>query len=698
MEPDSITEITAVFILQLGIIFFSVRVFGRLAKKARIPQVLGELVAGIIIGPYALGGISLPGFPKGIFSMGLPSLAVSPELYAFATAGSIILLFASGLETNIRLFLRYSLAGGIISIAGVIASFAAGNFVGMLVFRASFMDPRCLFLGLLITSNSLGIIARQLADQKKMDTPESVTILAASVFDDVYSIIALAVVLGITAAMGGGAHAGKALDIPAILGIAAKVFGIWLGCVALGLIFAKKLACFLKLFGSTFDFSVLALGLAMILAGVFEKQGLAMIIGAYIAGLSLSKTDIAPVIQERIRGIYELFVPVFFAVMGMMVNIRDIASLSVLAFGAIYSGAAIIAKMAGCGIPSLLLGFNVKGAMRIGTGMAPRGEMTLIIAGIGLALGILSQELFAVLILMILITTLAAPPLFSACLKIPGPGTRKPVKDDDITSMTCEFSSVEITNLVLNTLYQDLRSEGFYVQVMNFDKSLCQVRKDDIYLSIREEENIVTIETSAANMPFAKTAVYEVILELYESIQKLRDTSDPETMKKELLESGGQTGQSLLLSLIKPEYTSIDLKADTKEGIITELIDILADRNLILDRDLVIHDVLEREKTITTGMINVIALPHGKSDGVEDIMVAVGIKKEGLDFGSLDGEKSRLFILVVSSKKSTGPHLQFLAAIGSILENRDASEAVINAASPEEAAALLRTGSPQHAA
>jgi len=164
MESDSITELTAVFILQLGIIFFAVRFFGRLAKKVGIPQVLGELISGIIIGPYALGGLSLPGFPQGIFTPGPGTLAVSTELYAFATAGSIILLFASGLETNIKLFLRYSLAGGIISVGGVLASFTAGDFIGMLVFQASFMDPRCLFLGMLITSNSLGIIARQLAD------------------------------------------------------------------------------------------------------------------------------------------------------------------------------------------------------------------------------------------------------------------------------------------------------------------------------------------------------------------------------------------------------------------------------------------------------------------------------------------------------------------------------------------------------
>ncbi|MDR0447390.1 MAG: cation:proton antiporter, partial [Treponema sp.] len=141
METESIADLMVILILQLGIVIFAVRFFGKLVKKAGIPQVLGELLAGIIIGPYALGGIALPGFPQGIFSPGTGSLVVSVELYAFATVASIILLFVSGLETNIKLFLRYSLAGGIISTGGVLLSLAAGTVLGMLMFQAPFSDP-----------------------------------------------------------------------------------------------------------------------------------------------------------------------------------------------------------------------------------------------------------------------------------------------------------------------------------------------------------------------------------------------------------------------------------------------------------------------------------------------------------------------------------------------------------------------------
>ncbi|MDR1863336.1 MAG: cation:proton antiporter [Treponema sp.] len=685
----NVTELMSELVLQLGIIIFAVRICGRLVKRIGIPPVLGELLAGVVIGPYALGGIPLPGFPHGLFPLGEASgIAVSPELYAFATVASIILLFASGLETDLGLFLRYSVAGGVIGIGGVIFSFGLGALTGVVLLRVPFMDPRCLFLGVLSTATSVGITARILSDQKKMDSPEGVTILAAAVFDDVLGIIALAVVLGIVALLSGGQGT---LTAAGILTIAGKAFGIWLGFTALGLIFSKHIAAFLKLFKHSFDFSVLALGIALLLAGVFEKQGLAMIIGAYIAGLSLSKTDIAAVIQERIHGLYEFFVPVFFAVMGMMVNVREIISPRVLIFGAVYTFTAIAAKIVGCGGPALLLGFNGKGALRIGAGMVPRGEVALIIAGIGIASGILDNQLFGVIILMTLITTLASPPLLNAFLRTPGAGTRKPVKGDDTATAVWEFNSDEIADLVVDTLLKDLKAEGFYVQMMNIDEGLSQARKDDIALSITEEESRVTIVTAKDDMPFVKTAVYEVILALNESIQKLKDSADPEAMKKELAGIGGRRDEGIL-SLVRPDCVCLDLKGGTKDEIIVELVDILAGRKKLEDRDQVLADVLQREKNMSTGMQHGIALPHAKTDGVKDIAVAVGVKKAGVDFESLDGEKSRLFIMVVSPRKTTGPHIQFLAAAGGVLKDENIREAIIAADSRELAASLMRQG------
>ncbi len=680
-EGKEVTEVMTDLVMQIGIILFAVRLGGMIVKKLGIPGVIGELLAGVIIGPYALGGISFPGFPSGIFPPGADGLAVSPELYGFATVASIILLFSSGLETDLSLFLRYSVVGGVVGLGGVLFSFVSGAWSGMFLLDAPFMDPRCLFLGILSTATSVGITARILSDQKKMDSPEGVTILAAAVFDDVLGIIILAVVLGIVAVLNGSG--GGTISVTSIELIALKAFGIWLGFSALGLIFSRKIASFLKFFKHQYDFSICAIGIALILAGVFEKNGLAMIIGAYVTGLSLSKTDIAAVIQERIHGLYEFFVPLFFAVMGMLVNVGALMSWEVLGFGMLYTVIAVAAKIFGCALPSLGLGFNMKGAMRIGAGMVPRGEVALIIAGIGITAGILNEQLFGIIIMMTLLTTLVAPPILYFFLKIPGPGTKKETRSDNMESVTWDFISDEIADLVVDTLLKDLKAEDFYVQMMNIDDGLSQARKGDVALSIAEQENLVTIETTKEDIGFVKQAMYEVIIKLHDSIVQLRALTNPEVLKKDLDGSCVRTDKKFL-KLITAKCISTDLKAATKEGIITELIDLLVKSGAVLDRDQVIQAVLAREHSMSTGMQDGIAIPHAKTDGVTRLCTAIGIKKGGIDFDSLDKIPSKIFIMVVSPKKAAGPHLQFLAFISGILKSPGIIERMLNAERPVE--------------
>jgi len=684
-----ITDLVAELVLQVGIILLAVRIFGHLARKIGIPSVLGELLAGVVVGPFALGGIPLPFFPGGIFPLALSSgLAVSVELYAFATVASIVLLFVSGLETNLSLFLRYSIAGGIIGVSGALISFAVGAMCGVFIFNASFFDPQCLFLGVIATTTSVGISARTLSEKKKMDSPEGVTILTASVFDDVIWIIMLAVVLGIVSITAG--NTGGGLSASAILLMAGKVFGIWLGTTILFLICSKALAAFLKLFKQSLDFSVLALGLALILAGVLEKQGLALIIGAYIAGLSLSKTDIAPIIKERIRPLYEFFVPMFFAVMGMMVNVREVISPNILIFSAIYTLAVILSKIFGTGGPALLLGFNRIGAFRIGTGMIPRGEGALITCGIGLAAGVLDNQIFAAAVFMIFLTIVASPPLLGLTLKIPKQGTRKPVKNEDSVQEIWDFHSEEIADLVMNGLLQELRLDGFFVQTIVINNGLSsQARKNDIAIVLTEENSSVIISTAKTDMPFVKNEIYEVILALSHAIEKLKNSANTVEMKKELLDTEARTTKDIL-ALIDPECFTMELKNENKEDIITELIDILALKGKLLNRDEVLADVIERERTMSTGMAHGIALPHAKTDGINETVVAVGIKKAGVNFESIDGKPSRLFFLVVSPKKASCLHVQFLAAVGSIFREESFRENFINAASAHEAVDILK--------
>lgn len=686
---EGIASVMANLVLQLGILIFAVRLIGKLFKKIKVPTVLGELLIGVIIGPFALGGIPLPGFPQGIFPLNSASLAVSPELYSFSQVASIILLFASGLETDLKLFLKYSVAGGVIGIGGVVFSFVLGDLVGVLLLHTNFMDVRCLFLGIMSTATSVGITARILSDKKKMDSPEGVTILASAVFDDVLGIILLAVILGVVAVLNG---TGTSISGVEIAKIAGKAFGIWLVFTALGLIFSKQIAKFLKFFKHSYDFSICALGLGLLLAGVFEKQGLAMIIGAYVTGLSLSSTDIAPIIQERIRGLYDFFVPIFFAVMGMMVNVGEMLSKDVLIFGAIYTVVAILAKVFGCAFPAMLMGFNFKGGLRIGCGMIPRGEVALIIAGIGLTAGILDEKLFGVVILMTLVTTLVAAPFLNFSLSLPGRGTRKETTTEDGITLSWDFGSDEIADLVVDMLLKNLRNEGFYVQMMNINEGISQARKGSTVLSIKEEENIVTIETSAEAEAFVKTSMYEMILGVIDLINNLKKGFDGIALKKDILDSDATDADSdnQFKKLIKPEVIIANSKAETKDDLLKEMVLLLSNTGNVRDWELVLSDVLSREKIMSTGMEKGIAIPHAKSDGVIAPCVAVCVKKDGIDFGSIDKEPSKIFFMIVSPKKANSPHLQMLASISSIVRNKETLSKILEAKNSDEICKILK--------
>lgn len=686
---EGIASVMANLVLQLGILIFAVRLIGKLFKKIKVPTVLGELLIGVVIGPFALGGIPLPGFPQGIFPLNSASLAVSPELYSFSQVASIILLFASGLETDLKLFLKYSVAGGVIGIGGVVFSFVLGDLVGVLLLHTNFMDVRCLFLGIMSTATSVGITARILSDKKKMDSPEGVTILASAVFDDVLGIILLAVILGVVAVLNG---TGASISGVEIAKIAGKAFGIWLVFTALGLIFSKQIAKFLKFFKHSYDFSICALGLGLLLAGVFEKQGLAMIIGAYVTGLSLSSTDIAPIIQERIRGLYDFFVPIFFAVMGMMVNVGEMLSKEVLIFGAIYTVVAILAKVFGCAFPAMLMGFNFKGGLRIGCGMIPRGEVALIIAGIGLTAGILDEKLFGVVILMTLVTTLIAAPFLNFSLSLPGRGTRKETTTEDGITLSWDFGSDEIADLVVDMLLKNLRNEGFYVQMMNINEGISQARKGSTVLSIKEEENIVTIETSAEAEAFVKTSMYEMILGVIDLINNLKKGFDGIALKKDILDSDATDADSdnQFKKLIKPEVIIANSKAETKDDLLKEMVLLLSNTGNVRDWELVLSDVLSREKIMSTGMEKGIAIPHAKSDGVIAPCVAVCVKKDGIDFGSIDKEPSKIFFMIVSPKKANSPHLQMLASISSIVRNKETLSKILEAKNSDEICKILK--------
>ncbi len=680
----------ALLAIQLGIIIIMSRFCGRLAEKVKIPSVLGELLSGIIIGPYVIGGIHLPVefLQNGLFPLQEGSaIPVSESLYSIATLGSIVLLFMSGLETDLKMFFRYSVAGTLVGLGGVVFSFGLGDMLGMILIdgNSGFMDPRCLFLGILSTATSVGITARILSEKKTIDSPEGTTILAAAVIDDVLGIICLAVVMGLVVSSGSS----EGTEWAKIGMIAAKCIFIWLGFTALGIIFSHQIAKFLKCFRPAATFSMLAFAFALILAGVFEQFGLAMIVGAYVMGLALSGTDIAFSIQRALHGVYDFIVPVFFVVMGMLVDVKVFAEPDVLWFGILYSAIAIAAKIIGCALPALFMNFNMLGACRIGMGMIPRGEVALIIAGIGAttmmtvngsAVPVINNDLFGVAVIMTLLTTLVAPPALSAVLSIKKRGVRHEVAVADTVRTVFPIPPVMVREFVIRNIIDNFRIEGFRHSSLDRELSLTTFRRNKSTFSLAVSGKEMCFESSQAEVVLIKTIVYETMVELNRLLGDLKSYAIPTAMDELIKDHEASASGKVTVPLsriIAPDCVITNLKARTTEEAIKELLHSLDGAHRLVDREECEADVLSREASFSTAMENGVALPHARTAGVTELVAAVGI--------SIDGcAGSHIFVLSLCPKRAERPYLQFIARIATIVAAEENRQAIMNSNSPAE--------------
>ena len=702
----------AVLAIQLGVILVAARLFGMLASKLRIPAVMGELLAGIVLGPFCLGSLSLglPHFEHGLFPLVADqSVPVDAKLYSIATLGSILLLFVSGLETDVRTFFKYSIVGTAVGFGGVICSFFCGTAVGWML-GWEFMDPRTLFLGILCTATSVGISARILSEHRAMSSPEGVTIMAAAVIDDVLGIICLAVVVGIAnVGLNGGRMAWSS-----IAWITIKSFGIWLGVTAIGLLLSRRIAGFLKLFKSSRVFAVIAFGLSLILAGVFEQTGLAMIVGAFVMGLSLSGTDIAFKIRGKLDPIYNFLVPIFFVVMGMLVDIRVLKDPRVLVIGLVFSGMAILGKVVGCFLPALLMNFNWIGSLRIGVGMVPRCEVVLIIAGIAAtsmmknpalangtdAAGTLPQvvpifdsKLFGVAIIMPLVTALLAPPLLNMALAIKRKGIRREMPDATETTTSFSFPNEAITTSVLNTLMELFAHDGFMHSLYTKGINIIQFRRENVRFSLCVENDTLSFTSNAADVPLIKTAVYETIVELHKSLSELRQLAIPETVKNELF-AGNEANtthceSALLAKFISTDNIVVGLTAATKEDVIRKLLETIDRHHHIPDLELCYRDVLEREREISTYYGDGIAMPHARTVGIDKFVIAIGINPEGIQYDEDADSRAQIFIVSLSPRDEAGPYLQFIAQISKVFSDKTRRQTLIAAKSAQEVKKII---------
>jgi Kef-type K+ transport system membrane component KefB len=270
-------------------------------------------------------------------------------------------------------------------------------------------------MGAILTATSVGITARILSDMGKINTPEGVTILAAAVIDDVLGILVLTIVLAII-------DQGK-ISTGETIFITFKAISIWLLILIVGLLIMKPLTSFLKKLKSEGAWLSIVLAFAFFSAYVAESFGLAMIIGAYAMGLAFSTSELKERIMEDLRGVYHFLVPVFFVVMGMMVNIP--AMMKAIVFGIVITIIAVLTKVLGCGVPALFVRFNILGASRVGIGMLPRGEVALIVAGVALAKEAIGYDMYGVAIMATAITTFLAPVFLVPLLKIKEEGIKK---------------------------------------------------------------------------------------------------------------------------------------------------------------------------------------------------------------------------------------------------------------------------------
>jgi Kef-type K+ transport system membrane component KefB len=389
-------------LLALAVILAAAKFAGGLAVRVGQPAVLGELVAGVL-----LGNLELVGFD------GLEALERNATIEGLAGLGVIILLFEVGLESTVRDMLKVGWPSLFVAILGVAVPFVLGWWTGAILLpdRSVYVH---VFLGATLTATSVGITARVLKDLGRSQSREARIILGAAVIDDVLGLVILAVVSGVIRA----ADAGGSLSAAAMGLILLKALGFLFGALAIGLVVSPRLFRFASRLRVPGVLLATALVFCFVLAYVASLIGLAAIVGAYAAGLILERVHYRGLVEREeqelehlVQPISNFLVPVFFVLMGMRVGLEPFARPEILGLAALLTVAAIAGKQA-CSLGAVGGGLD---RLTIGLGMIPRGEVGLIFASIGLGLSvdgepIVDDAIYSAVVIMVLITTMATPP------------------------------------------------------------------------------------------------------------------------------------------------------------------------------------------------------------------------------------------------------------------------------------------------
>ncbi len=380
------------YLLSIALILISTKVLGLFSKKIKLPQVVGALIAGVIMGPACLGWIHN-----------------TEMLSCLSEIGVIVLMFAAGLETDINELKRTGKASFLIALIGVIVPLLGGA-AAAYFFNDSVDGNKMLqniFIGIILTATSVSITVETLKEMGKLSTPAGNAILGAAIIDDILGIIALTMVISM---------ADSSVSIGMVL---LKILGffVFTFVAAVGYHYAFKKWTDnnpVKLR----RYVVISFAFCLVLAYCAEEFfGVADITGAFFAGLAISGTKKADYVTKRFDTLsYLLLSPIFFASIGLKVVLPKM-NLEIVLFTVIICLVAILTKVIGCGLGAKICRYSNKEALQIGVGMISRGEVALIVANKGEAVGLMSDKFFAPIVIMVVLTTIITPVLLKVVFK-----------------------------------------------------------------------------------------------------------------------------------------------------------------------------------------------------------------------------------------------------------------------------------------
>jgi Kef-type K+ transport system membrane component KefB len=379
-------------IIGVGSLLFAAKLMAELFLRLRLPIVLGELIAGIIIGPFAIGGFL-------VFD-GHPLLQIDEQFETLKEIGAIVILFMAGLEMTPKEFLRGGKQAFTVGTVGVIVPF----FVGLLVFELyGFPAYESMLIATALTATSIAISIQVLSEFGKIKSPEARIIIGAAVVDDILAIAVLSVVTSL-AGPGGGIQEINPIDITFTI---LQVLGFFAIMLIVSVIIIPKVVTprLWKAKGSIEGIVTASFFGAAALAG---SIGLSPIVGAFAVGMAISTTNVFEKVEHYIGKIGLIFAPLFFAIIGAQVDLRGV-NLEVLSLSGVIITVAIVTKLFGCGLPAWMFLKNKTQGMRVGIGMISRGEVGLIVAGVGISSGVMSSSVYSTIVLMVAATTIITP-------------------------------------------------------------------------------------------------------------------------------------------------------------------------------------------------------------------------------------------------------------------------------------------------